>query len=307
MFSRMRRLKGVQIPLRVRGASNPPDDDQGIWVYDRFVNEKTKEKGAIFIPAGIDDNPFLDKESYEKSLENLDVVTRTRLRDGVWTIKRKGNLFRRDWFEIVDVVPATRRKVRFWDMAATDSTKVKNKSGDPDYTVGALVSEANGIYYIEDIVRVRKSPSETQALQRSTALSDGPRVRQREEQEPGSSGISLIDMKAKTVFKGFNYKGIKSTGSKADRANALSAASERGHVKILRTCRNIEEFFDEAEGFPGGLHDDIVDAVAGGFNELGVVGSVGEIIPVGVQEQSFWGNWNGNLFEVGAGYWNGLG
>ena len=40
MFSRLRRLKGVDIPLRVRSASNPPDDDQGIWVKERFIDER---------------------------------------------------------------------------------------------------------------------------------------------------------------------------------------------------------------------------------------------------------------------------
>ena len=81
MFSRLRRLKGVQIPLRVRGASNPPDDDSGIWVKTRFIDEGPSH-GRIFIPAGMDDNPYLDKEEYEESLMELDPVTRKRLRDG---------------------------------------------------------------------------------------------------------------------------------------------------------------------------------------------------------------------------------
>jgi hypothetical protein len=76
IFSRTRRLKGTNVPIRIRGASNPPDDDQGIWVYNRFVNPKTKKRGAVFISAGLDDNPYLDKEEYEQALNELDPVTR---------------------------------------------------------------------------------------------------------------------------------------------------------------------------------------------------------------------------------------
>ncbi|MGL5717303.1 MAG: phage terminase large subunit [Paraclostridium sp.] len=85
LFSRMRRLKGTKIPLKIRGASNPPDEGQGVWVYDRFVNPKTKLKDVIFLPAGLDDNPFVDAESYDEMLNELDPVTRARLRDGIWT------------------------------------------------------------------------------------------------------------------------------------------------------------------------------------------------------------------------------
>ena len=161
MFSRLRRLKGTEVPLRVRGASNPPDDDNGIWVKNRFIDEGPA-KGRVFIPAGLDDNPYLDVDEYEKSLEELDPVTRARLRDGNWEIIRKGNMFKRTWFQGVTELPAYRRRCRWWDMAATDENKAKkkNKSGDPDYTVGFLLSEYNGTFYIEDIIRERLSPEE---------------------------------------------------------------------------------------------------------------------------------------------------
>ena len=289
LFSRTRRLRGMDVPIRIRGASNPPDDDQGQWVYNRFVNPATKEKDAIFISAGLDDNPYLDKEEYVKSLDVLDPVTKARLKDGLWTIQRKGNMFKRDWFETVQpsAVPQHRKRVRFWDMASTADPKKKRKKDDPDYTVGALVSEANGIYYIEDIIRVRKRPAETNELQRATALSDGYTTTIYEEQEPGSSGDTTIDMKSRSVFKGYNYKGIRSTGSKVLRANAASAASERGHVKVVAGCRNVEAFFNEAESFPGGAHDDIVDAVSGAIQALGVTPDVYVPMVVG-SAGSYW-------------------
>lgn len=270
MFSRLRRLKGVNIPLRVRSASNPPEDDSGNWVRDRFIVEGPSE-GRIFIPAGLDDNPYLDKEEYEHSLEQLDPVSRARLKEGDWTITRKGNMFKRDWFELVDVLPPYRHTVRWWDMAASDEEKAKrrNKSGEPDYTASVKVSEYNGIYYVEDIIRERRDPEGTDLLQHNTAVSDGYGVQIFEEQEPGSSGIAIISTKSRGIFKGYAYTGIPSSGSKTDRAMIASSAAANGNIKILRNVRNLDAFFDELESFPGGLHDDMVDCLSGCIAHLG--------------------------------------
>lgn len=308
MFSRLRRLKGVKVPLRVRSGSNPPDDDQGLWVYKRFVDPKTRRPNTVFIPAGMNDNPYLDQEAYNESLEELDPVTRERLKKGVWDLKRKGNMFKREWLEAVDVLPANRRIVRFWDMAATDveKAKKKNRSAEPDYTCGFKLSESNGIYYIEDIIRVRKSPAITEAIQKYTARADGPRVIIREEQEPGSSGLTAIDMKARQIFKGYNYAGVRSTGNKVTRASGFSAAMERGQVKYIRGCRNIEAFMDEMESFPGGLHDDMVDGGSGAFSEMTILPE--NSAPIGV-ESEYGSTWldEENFYEglgLGAGMGN---
>lgn len=287
MFSRLRRLKGVDIPLRVRGASNPPDDDGGQWVRERFIVEGPKE-GRIFIPAGLDDNPYLDKQEYEKTLEQLDPVTRARLREGDWSITRKGNMFKREWFELVDTLPPHRRTIRWWDMAASDEEKAKrrNKSGEPDYTASVKVSEFRGIYYIEDIIRVRKAPDSTETLQHVTAVADGYGVAICEEQEPGSSGIAVINNKSRTIFKGYNYRGVPSSGSKVDRALIASAAAGNGNIKILRGTRNLEEFLNELESFPGGIHDDMVDCLSGCIATLSASTDTGAPIVVGQEHQT---------------------
>lgn len=306
LFSRMRRLKGVDIPLRVRGASNPPDDDQGQWVYDRFVNPEKKRKGTIFISAGLDDNPYLDKESYVESLEELDPVTKARLKDGLWTVVRKGNMFKEEWFEVVDAPPVNRRRVRFWDMASTKDPKKQRKNHDPDYTAGVLLSEAGGIYYIEDIIRVRKRPADTNALQKSTAKSDGYKTAIYEEQEPGSSGDTAIDMKARDLFVGYNYRGVRSSGSKILRAQGASAAAERGHIKIVRGCRNIDAFIAEATSFPGGLHDDMVDGLSGAFQALAAMPKVYEPIQITSNFGSYWGFDGDDIIGDVSGYFTSI-
>lgn len=289
MFSRMRRLRGVPIPLRVRGASNPPEDDQGQWIYDRFVNSKTKKPGTVFVSAGLDDNPFLDKKEYIDALNELDPVTRARLKDGIWTITRKGNMFKRGWYEEVDTPPPGRRIVRFWDCAATEVKPNEKKRGKgPDYTVGFKMSEYRGIYYIEDIIHVQKSAMHVEDLQKLTATVDGHRVRIREEEEGGSSGKYAIAKKKREIFTGYAYEGVRSTGSKIERANAVSAASERGVIKVVRGCRNLDKFYDEIEGFPGLLHDDLVDGFSGAFNALGVIQKSHPPIDINSDNSSYW-------------------
>ncbi len=310
MFSRLRRLKGVDIPLRVRAASNPPDDgDNAEWVYDRFVNPETMDPSRIFIPAGMDDNPHLDAESYVEALEELDPVTRARLRDGLWEIKRQGNMFKRDWFEYVDAPPEHRRTVRFWDCAATEVDPVKKRNGKkPDYTVGFKMSEKDGVYYIEDIIHVQQSALQVEKLQQSTAVSDGYNVRIREEEEPGASGKYTIQKKHKDLFEGYAYEGVRNTGSKIERAVGVSAASERGIIKIVRGCRNIDAFLTEIEGFPAAPHDDLVDGFSGAFNALGAIPKIYVPTIVGAEEDisSPWEDLGETLMPESYGsYWTG--
>ncbi|MGL5717305.1 MAG: hypothetical protein ACRCX2_30110 [Paraclostridium sp.] len=176
-------------------------------------------------------------------------------------IKRSGNMFKRDWFEIVphSSIPTHARTMRSWDIAATDPKRSKNKSkDDPDYTVGMKVAEYRGIYYILDIVRFRGRPEEVERMQALTASTDSTRVMIREEQEPGASGIAIIEHKAKTIYRGYNYIGVRSSGSKIERANIASAAAEKGLIKVSENCRYRDEMFDELEVFPSsgsGIHD----------------------------------------------------
>lgn len=312
MFSRLRRLKtAMDIPLRVRAASNPPDDgDNAEWVYDRFVNPETKNPARIFIPAGMDDNPHLDSDSYEEALEELDPVTRARLRDGLWEIKRVGNMFKEEWFGEVDELPAGRRTVRFWDCAATEVDPVKKKRGKKaDFTVGLRMSEKDGIYYIEDIVHVQHSAMHVEELQKVTAKSDGHSVRIREEEEGGSSGKYAIAKKKDEVFRGFAFEGVRNTGSKIERAMPLSAASERGAVKILKGCPNVKAFITELVGFPAAPHDDLVDGASGAFNALGTLPVYSTPTEVGRgPDGSYWEETEGidivSDYDVGASYWD---
>lgn len=269
LFSRLRKPKSLQVPLRFRATANP-GGAFGEYYYQRFFVEG-KDAGRIFIGAGIDDNPYLDAEAYKESLEELDPVERERLLNGNWEIKASGDMLNRHWFQIVPEheIPVAAQRVRHWDMAATDPSKRKGRGRDkrePDWTVGFKLAMYQGMYFIEDIVRVQKTPGEVENLVRSTAREDGFTCAIRMEQEPGSSGIAVIDHYARNILQGYNFLGVPSTGSKVERARNASAAAQMGKVCISQKCRNMLPFLDEADLFPYGMHDDTIDGFSGAFN-----------------------------------------
>jgi hypothetical protein len=121
------------VPVRVRSASNPGGPGHG-WVKQRFVDPDSREPGALFLPSRLRDNPYLDQH-YASTLAQLPTAERERLLNGDWEIPDDGELFRREWFEIIDPrqVPSRTTAVRYWDLAGTEPSPANR---DPDYTVG---------------------------------------------------------------------------------------------------------------------------------------------------------------------------
>jgi predicted phage terminase large subunit-like protein len=221
--------------------------------------------GRIFIPAKLDDNPSLDKNKYIESLNELDPITRRQYLLGDWTARHGGSIFLREWFKdkICGAPPHDVRVVRYWDLAAT-----KPKDGrDPDWTVGVKMGAKDGFFYVMDVQRFRGSPSTVEDRVRLTAKLDGVKTRVYMEQEPGSSGVSLIDYYHRKILSGYIFYGVKTTGSKSERAAPFSSACEGGLVSLVDGSW-IGSFLDELEAFPVGSHDDQVDAASGAFEQL---------------------------------------
>ena len=260
LFHRLTRRPGSVIPIRVRSASNPGGPGHS-WVKQRFIVGGL-EHGRMFIPADLYDNPHVDQEAYLSAIGKQDVVTRAQMM-GDWDILVEGNLFRREWFDdIVEAVPAGGQAWRFWDLAATEA----KEGTDPDWSVGVKVRQEDGVYFVEDVKRVRATPQGVEALVRQTAMFDGLDVQIGMEQEPGSSGKTVI-AHYRRVLDGFAFRGVPSTGSKEIRAQPVSAQAEAGNVKLLNGAW-ISDFLDELAAFPGGSHDDQVDALSGACAQL---------------------------------------
>ena len=273
LFSRLRRPASgplAQVPLRMRAASNPAPN----WVRQRFLIEGT-EKGRIFVPSLLDDNPGVDAASYRRALRELDPIERARLESGDWWATSLGTLFDRanfvqlDPYEVPELTDTPPRAVRFWDLAATE---VSERNPDPDWTTGTLMMVHNGIYYILDVKRIRERGDKVEQLIAETALEDGPAVSIRVEQEPGSAGKALLDQYARYIVPGYDFMGERATGDKVSRARPFASAVANGNIRVLRASW-LTDWLDELSAFPeSAYHDDQVDSAVGAFTFLSGLG-----------------------------------
>lgn len=173
---------------------------------------------------------------------------------------RGGGMFKKDWFEVVDVVPAKGRKTaRGWDLASTESE-------DAAYTAGVKISCVEGIYYIEDSNRFRGTPEKVERGVKNTASQDGKHVRISIPQDPGQAGKAQKKYFA-TLLVGYDVRFSTESGDKETRAMGLAAQAEAGNVKVVRGAWN-GAFFDELCTFPAGKYKDQVDAASRAFHAL---------------------------------------
>jgi hypothetical protein len=115
LWSRLRGVKGTtaDIPLQACAATNPGDAGHA-WVKDRFglddagmqpdewtwrdgdVEERVSRTERRFIRSLLEDNPSLDAEQYERSLDKLDSITHAQQRRGLWLIDGSQRVFKFD-------------------------------------------------------------------------------------------------------------------------------------------------------------------------------------------------------------------
>lgn len=250
------------------------DDETLVWadtkeeLIERFGKEQIP-KSLTFVSASIFDNRILlEKDpSYLSNLRALPRVERERLLGGNWNIKpQAGNVFRREWFPIIDAVPAGWiAAVRYWDKAATK--KREGTAHDPDWTAGPkLLKYPDNTFVLADVRRTRDTPLQIERMIKNTADFDGHGTTVCIEQEPGSSGVADAGNYTR-LLSGYDVRIRKPTTDKLTRAKPVSAQCEAGNVKVLKAPWN-EDFFLELENFPDGKHDDQVDGFSGAFNEL---------------------------------------
>ena len=172
---------------------------------------------------------------------------------------REGGMFQRAWFEFEDGVPDNARRLRYWDLAAT----APKGGSDPDWTVGLLMAEHHGVFWIADVARFRGTALDVEKRMKQTAEMDGRQTPVYIEEEGGASGKIVIDHYQRQVLPGFAVYGNRPAAAKAVRAAPLAAASESGNVRLVRARWN-PEFLAEVEGAfgNGGAHDDQIDAAA---------------------------------------------
>lgn len=237
-------------------------------------------KSVTFIPSTIYDNQILmDKDpDYLANLMAQSTIDRERLlgdpiRGGNWKIKPSaGNIFNKEWYEIVNDVPKGGIECRYWDFAATEKTYAKKKN-DPDFTASVLMRYVNGTFFIIDCVAQQIAPKDIdqlfydvtmQDMLRST--NDGTLYSCRWELEPGSASIRE-SRRLTMLLSNVDASSVRKTGDKLTEWKPLSAQSRIGNVKLLQGEWN-QEWLYHMHGQPDLKHDDIADASAGAYNEI---------------------------------------
>ena len=272
LHSRIRKSKVDPIPARYRLASNPGDVSHD-WLKDTYVNGANGDS-VVYLPGLMTDNPGLDVEEYRKQLAHLDPVTRKQLEEGDWDVQLSGGVL--DVSKLKYYVEGEfRQRVRYWDFAATE----QKEGVDPDWTAGVLMGVEDGAYQVQDVQRFREGPAEVEGRVKAQAQIDGPNVPVRIEQEPGSAGKIVIDHYARHVLPGRDFRGVRSSGSKAERARPLAAAVSNGLVSLRSEAPWVRDLTNEMRSFPLGTHDDQVDAMSGSMTALTQQDRIQSVLP----------------------------
>jgi predicted phage terminase large subunit-like protein len=173
----------------------------------------------------------------------------------------EGTLVKRAWLRIVPAAPATLLgRIRYWDKAASTSKTAK-------FTAGVrLAYGADGLIYIENVVRGQWTTGERRQVMRQTAQLDGREVLIGVEQEPGSSGLDSVQDDIRLLM-GFAVFADRPSGDKDTRMMPFVAQAEAGNVRLVAGDWN-QDFIDELCAIPNGRYRDQSDATAGAFNRL---------------------------------------
>ena len=172
---------------------------------------------------------------------------------------RRGGMFDPDWWEYEPAAPKAGRAVRAWDLAA--STEI-----GASWTAGVLMRIHQDVYYVEDVVRIRDTPEKVERLIVSTAKRDGKEVTIDLPQDPGQAGKMQVRYYVRQLA-GFNARYSPESGSKEQRAVAMSSQTEARNVKLVTGDWNAA-FVAEAALFPNSDHSDQIDASSRAFHRL---------------------------------------
>lgn len=246
------------------------DDD----LIGRILKEQPEEWEYIRIPAIAEDNDVLGRRPGEALFPErypIDALMRIKglMGSHFWAAIYQqdprldgSKIARKEWLQYAHTLPPRQTLTwgRFWDLASTQNAG--------DFTAGMLfgANKAEQKGYIKHIVRDQLSPDNVEQLVKKTAEDDGHEVPIYIEQEPGSSGVTVINS-YKKLLRGWQVTGIPSIKSKVARAHAMLAGAERGDLTLQYGEWN-KPFADEFDSFPGGDYDDQIDTVAAAWNKL---------------------------------------
>ncbi len=243
-------------------------------------------KSLSFVPAQVYDNRLLLEKNpeYLANLLALEKGDQERLLGGNWLRKvTEGEVFSQEDFPIIDPaeVPAGLDWTRHWDLAGTEPTQ---KNPNPDWTVGSLLAERDGVTFWKDCRMFRKDPGPRDERIGNVAAQDGRGVKHYVEQEPGQAGKSQVRHLARNVLQGYAVEGHQPTGPKHVRWQAPAAAAQRGDIKVVRgpwNDRALSHLDDTS------ADDDSKKDVADTLSQFWEIRMAGEVYPDAPRSRSY--------------------
>ena len=161
------------------------------------------------------------------------------------------------------------RVVRAWDLAASDGTG--------DYTVGvkmAIKRDDEGTHFqIQDMIRGQWDVLRVRREVSKAASEDGKHVYVVIEIGGGDAG-KQVERMWRELLLGSKLRLVHPTGSKVERATPLAGALNGGMISRVEDTGWWRDMASELAAFSEdktemkGIHDDIVDSLAHGFNFL---------------------------------------
>jgi predicted phage terminase large subunit-like protein len=169
----------------------------------------------------------------------------------------QGTIFKRDWFRKYATAPEKFiRVIQSWDTAfKTGATN--------DYSVCATIGETQNGFYLLHLYRNKVEFPQLKRVVGELAEQWRPSEIYVEDK---ASGQSLVqELKLSTNFP---IIPVKVDRDKESRASAVTGYFESGRVLFPEGAPWVADLEDELASFPGGLHDDCVDALSQALNRL---------------------------------------
>lgn len=262
----LRGTKGLmKFPLSLYYISNPADADGSTYLKERFV-----EGPYPFFEMNFWDNPYIDKEDYLESLQELSKAD-YQYQIGNWDYELKsGDVFDYDMIDDATISKQeydeyltewdVLQQVLTWDIAATES-KIA------DYTAGSFSTVFKGkIAAVHDQLSFKKRPGKLEQHMRMIMESHNEYDNWIEKQ-PAAAGKIVKNYWA-SEFEEFHPEFIPVPKSKMIRASRCVRGIKTGKILFVKG-KWLKKFKKQAVKFPSdsilvddeSTHDDRVDSV----------------------------------------------
>lgn len=262
------------IPLSVINLSNPSGESTE-YLVEHFVKGEHP-----YLNIGWESNPFIDKESYEQTLSQLDYIDQQYQRYGNWFYSANtGDLInRKDMTSQLVDFEADHTVTQF----SLISIDLAGKGKDM-FAVCRYDLLPNGLEMIVDFNQTASANAEDMLInfvEKHNPNRFAPTTSVVVIEQEGGGSPLYAQRYFQEILSEFNIPVILKTprGSKYQRARPLMRRIRNGNVKINKECGCLEEFIDEAVSLDPtgkGRSPNLVDSVSLAHNYLhdSVIGS----------------------------------